>query len=438
MAYAVGLLVLLVGLLASIALHEVGHMVPAKRFGVRVSQYMVGFGPTLFSRTKGETEYGLKAIPLGGYVRLVGMYPPADAVGATRGTGRFAGLIDAARDASAEEIRPGEDHRAFYRLSTPKKVVVMLGGPLMNLLIAVVLVGIILVGIGTAGGAATTTVGVVGQCLLPADAPADRVCTSSDPEVPAVLAGLQPGDTIVSYGGVPTSTWSEVQQAIATTPGTDISMVVERDGTQVTLSVSPVTVDRPVRDADGAVVTNADGSVQLAPQRYVGFSPTAALERQPVSTVLPAVGDAVGQTVAIVATLPARLVDVVQATVGNEPRDTTSVVGVVGIGRFAGEIAEAPGLGIAQRVASMLGLLASLNIALFVFNMVPLVPLDGGHVAGALWEGAKRQVARLRGAPRPAPVDVARMMPVAYGVFVLLAVVGLVLVYADIAAPVSL
>ncbi len=437
MAYAVGLLVLLVGLLASIALHEVGHMVPAKRFGVRVSQYMVGFGPTLWSRTKGETEYGLKAIPLGGYVRLVGMYPPADAVGATPGTGRFAGLVDAAREASAEEIRPGEDHRAFYRLSTPKKVVVMLGGPMMNLLIAVVLVGIVLVGIGT-GGAPTTTVASVSQCLLPADAPAGTACAASDPRAPAEVAGLKPGDTIVSYGGRAISTWADIQGAIASGSGTDVPLVVERDGSRVTLTVSPVTVDRPVRDASGAILTNADGSMKLAPRRIVGFSPTSALERQPVSAVLPSVGDAVWQTGAIVLTLPSRLVGVVQAAIGNQPRDTTSVVGVVGVGRFAGEIAEAPGLDMAQRVGSMLGLLASLNVALFVFNLIPLLPLDGGHVAGALWEGAKRQVARLRGVPRPFPADVARMMPLAYGVFFLLAVMGLVLVWADIAAPVTL
>ena len=437
MAYVVGVVVLLVGLLASIALHEVGHMVPAKRFGVRVSQYMVGFGPTLWSRTRGETEYGLKAIPLGGYVRLVGMYPPAEAVGATPGRGRFSGLIDAAREQSAEEIRPGEDHRAFYRLSAPKKVVVMLGGPVMNLLIAVVLIAIVFVGIGTAG-APTTTVGTVGTCVLPADAPADRECTAADPQVPAVAAGLQAGDTIVSWGGTPIESWQQIQAAIAATPGTDIPVVVERDGAEVTLRVSPVTVDRPVRDEDGAVVYDADGALQLAPQRYVGFSPTSALERQPIGEVLPAVGDAVWQTGAIVVTLPARLVDVVQATIGQEERDTTSVVGPVGVGRFAGEIAEAPGLDLGQRVASMLGLLASLNIALFVFNLIPLLPLDGGHVAGAVWEGGRRQLARWRGRARPAPADVARMMPVAYGVFVLLAVVGLVLMYADFAAPVTL
>jgi membrane-associated protease RseP (regulator of RpoE activity) len=434
MEYVVGLVVLLVGLLASIALHEVGHMVPAKRFGVRVSHYMVGFGPTLWSRTRGETEYGIKAIPLGGYVRLVGMYPPAEAVGARPRAGRFAELVDSARQASAEEIRPGEDHRAFYRLSAPKKVVVMLGGPVMNLLIAVVLMGVLLVGIGVPGGP-TTTVGALGECL-PAD-PRASECAADDPPVPAVEAGLRVGDRIVSYGGVATNTWAEVQAAIADAPGADVPMVVERDGEQLTLTVSPVTVDRPVRDENGEAVVD-DGEVSYAPARYLGLSPTAAIERQPVSAVLPTVGDAVLATATIVGTLPVRLVDVGRAALGLEERDPTSVVGIVGVGRLAGEVASADGASVLDRVATMIGILASLNIALFVFNLIPLVPLDGGHVAGALWEGARRQVARRRGLPRPAPSDVARMVPLAYGVFVVLAAMGLLLVYADVVAPVTL
>ena len=155
MAYAIGVLVLVLGVLLSVGLHEMGHMVPAKRFGVRVSHYMVGFGPTLWSRTRGETEYGVKAIPLGGYVRLIGMYAPLSATGAT--PGRWgAQLAQAARDASNEEVHPGEEHRAFYHLSTPKKVVVMLAGPVMNLLIAVVLLTVVLIGFGIP--TATTTV----------------------------------------------------------------------------------------------------------------------------------------------------------------------------------------------------------------------------------------------------------------------------------------
>ena len=160
----VGVLVFVVVLLGSIALHEVGHMVPAKRFGVRVSQYMVGFGPTLWSRTRGETEYGVKALPLGGYVRLIGMYPTDEAVGAKAPRTWWQRVAADARAASSDEIHPGEDHRAFYRLSTPKKLVVMLGGPVMNLLIAVVLLVVAYVGIGvpTAG----TTVASVSECIV--------------------------------------------------------------------------------------------------------------------------------------------------------------------------------------------------------------------------------------------------------------------------------
>ena len=165
----VGVLIFVLVLLASIALHEVGHMVPAKRCGVLVSQYMVGFGPTLWSRTRGETEYGLKAVPFGGYVRLVGMYPTDEAVGAGRPRNWWQRMAADARAASAEGIPPGADHRAFYRLSTPKKLVVMLGGPVMNLVIAVVLLLVAYVGIGVPS--ASTTVASVSECIVAVDAP---------------------------------------------------------------------------------------------------------------------------------------------------------------------------------------------------------------------------------------------------------------------------
>ncbi|RYV52412.1 M50 family metallopeptidase [Pengzhenrongella frigida] len=435
MAYLVGVLVMVGGLLLSIALHEVGHMVPAKRFGVRVSQYMVGFGPTLWSRTRGETEYGLKAIPLGGYVRFVGMYPTPDAVGNPPVRGWFSRVAQDAREASSEEIHPGEDQRAFYRLSAPKKLVVMLGGPVMNLVIATVLLGVVLVGFGIP--TATSTVSLVTPCVPASGA---QECTDADPQSPAAAAGFETGDVITSFDGVTVDSWTQLSGLIRASGGDMVQVVVERADTEQTLTVSPALLERPVVDADGVAVVDADGTARTEPAGYLGIGPEFALQRQPLSAIPESVGEAVVGTAAVVIALPARVVDVAQAAFGSEERSQDSIIGPVGIGRIAGEVAEDGGgdFGLTGQVLTMLSLLASLNIALFVFNLIPLLPLDGGHVAGALWEGARRQVAKVRGLPRPRPVDVARMMPLAYGVFVLLTGVGVLLIYADIVRPVTL
>ena len=437
MAYAVGVLVMVVGILASIALHEVGHMVPAKRFGVRVSQYMVGFGPTLWSRTRGETEYGLKAVPLGGYVRLVGMYPPPDAVGNPPVRGRIGRLVQDARESSAQEIRPGEDHRAFYRLSTPKKLVVMLGGPVMNLVIAAVLLTAVLVGFGLPG--ATTTVSSVSDCVVAA-AEGDRECRASDPVAPAAAAGIRPGDTIVEFDGAPVTDWAALQDTIRATDAEPIPVVVERDGQRIALTVTPLVTERPVIGPDGGPVLDAEGEITTVPVGFLGLAPATALIREPVGAVPGFIADAVVQTVGVVTHLPSRIADVAEAAFGTAPRDPSGVIGVVGISRVAGEVAADGGgsLGLTGQVLTLVSLVASLNIALFVFNLIPILPLDGGHIAGALYEGARRQVARVRGLPRPQPADIARMAPLTLGMVVVFLGVGALLVYADLVRPITL
>lgn len=439
MAYLIGVLVVVVGVAVSIGLHEIGHLVPAKKFGVKVTQYMIGFGPTLFSRKRGETEYGVKAIPLGGYIRMIGMFPPQKPGEKKRRrsgtTSLWSSLADEARDLSAQEVPEGEEHRAFYTLSVPKKLAVMFGGPFMNLILAVVILAVVMTGIGLP--APSTTVGSVSECVV--EMGEERDCRADDPPAPAHAAGVQPGDELVSLDGQRLDTWDDFSQKIRATSST-ASLVVNRDGEEKTLTIEPLVMEREKIDVEGNVVVDDAGNALTEEVGFAGIGSQTKAQRQPITQVPAVMGEALVQTGKVVLTLPQRMIDVSKAAFGSEDRDPNGPVGVVGVGRFAGEIAavDAEDYGLVDRVSGLLGILASLNLALFVFNMVPLLPLDGGHIAGALWEGLRRAIARLRKRPDPGPVDVAKAMPLAYGVFVLVAVMSVLLIYADIVKPITL
>jgi membrane-associated protease RseP (regulator of RpoE activity) len=441
--YLLGVLVLVLGVLVSIALHEVGHLVPAKLFGVKCTQYMVGFGPTVWSRRVGETEYGVKAIPLGGYVRMIGMFPPkADGSRRPDRAGRWGTMAEQARRDAQREISPEDADRLFYQRSVPKRLVIMLGGPIMNLLLSFVFLGVVVAGLGV-----PTTVPVVSsvsRCITPADQ-AQRACTTSDPVAPAAAAGLEPGDEIVRFAGRPVTGWADVQRQIRGNTGTPVEIVVRRAGQEVPLTVTPAVTQRPRLDANGEPVVGADGKAQLASVGFLGVLPTRELQRQSLAVVPGMVGSAVKQTAAVVLVIPSKMVGVVQSVLTGSERDPNGPISVVGIGRIAGESASADAAGagaaeptVADRLAGPLSLVATLNVALFVFNLIPLLPLDGGHVAGALWEAARRGLARLRRRPDPGPVDIARALPLAYGVASVLIGMSVLLIYADIVNPVRL
>ncbi|GGI47821.1 membrane-associated protease RseP (regulator of RpoE activity) [Agromyces flavus] len=436
LAFVIGVAIIVVGLAVSIGLHEIGHLVPAKLFGVKVTQYMIGFGPTVWSKRKGETEYGVKAIPLGGYIAMIGMFPPAKGEAATAGsTSFFRGLVQDARDSSAESITPGDEDRAFYRLPVWKRIVVMFGGPFMNLVLAIVLFGVLLMGFGVAQ--ASTTIGSVSECALPATSER-QTCESGDPAAPGAEAGLQPGDTIVVVAGEPIDSWNESTAIIRDHPDEPIDMVVLRDGEEVTLEVTPLLSERYVTDERGQVVTDASGDPVTVQAGFVGIGPATETVRQPVTAVLPMVGENVQAVAGIIVNLPQRIVDVAEAAFGPEERDPNGPISVVGVGRVAGEIASLDEVPLASKAAGLVGILASLNIALFVFNLIPLLPLDGGHIAGALWEAIRRGWAKLRRRPDPGPVDLAKLMPLTFAVVVILGGMSALLIYADIVKPVSL
>ncbi len=447
--YAVGVLAMAIGVGLSIALHELGHLLPAKRFGVKVTQYMIGFGPTIWSRQIGETEYGLKLVPFGGYCRMIGMFPPrpGDAPGTVRATstGRFSQLADEARKSSLQEITPGDENRVFYKLPTHKKFLIMLGGIMMNFLVALVLMTAVLTlyGVGVVGKGAQ--VAAVYQCVVPAaQASATATCPAGAAPTPAYAAGLRPGDRIVSVNGQTVVGNASIGDLVGPRVGRPTALTVVRDGRTFDLTLTPVENTLPVLDAEGKPVLDANGKPRTHVTGFMGISsaPVVNVQRQSLTAVPGYVGQALGSTAALVAHIPGKMVGVVKAAFGGGTRDVNGPISVVGVGRIAGEVSagQVPGLpdDPAARVALLANIMASLNLALFAFNVLPLLPFDGGHAAGALWEWLKRRVARLRHRPDPGYVDVARAMPLTYAVSMLLITMTVLLVYADIVNPIKL
>ncbi|MDQ4212367.1 site-2 protease family protein [Microbacterium capsulatum] len=432
--YLGGLLFVLVGLGISIALHELGHLVPAKLFGVHVGQYMIGFGPKLFSRKIGETEYGVKALPVGGFISMSGMYPPSPGEEDTASRGAFRALIQDARAANDETIDPARAGRVFYLLPVWKRVIVMFGGPFMNLVLAVVIFTVLLSGIGVQQG--TTTIASVSQCVLSAGS-TQKTCAPSDPVAPAAQAGVRPGDRIVSVDGHSVSTFAQASAIIQASPGKTIPFVVERGGSRVTLQLTPVAAQRQAVDQNGSPVVNDKGLPVMHQVGYAGVGAQLAYVQQPITAGVDQAFANAGSVVSLISNLPVRVWDVGVSLVTGTPRDPNGPLSVVGVGRIAGEVAtaDAPLL---NRFAVLLSLMGSLNIALFVFNLVPLLPLDGGHIAVALWEGIKRVWAKAFRRPPPKPVDATRLVPLTIVVAGLLIAMGALLMIADLFNPVKL
>lgn len=435
--YLLGVVIVLIGLIVSIGLHEVGHLVPAKLFRVRVGQYMIGFGKTVFSRRVGETEYGVKLIPLGGYISMAGMFPPTRVGGKPRtaSTGFFDTLAQDARTAAHEGIPAGQEDRVFYNLPVLKRIVIMLGGPFMNLVLAFVFFSIVLVGFGIPQS--TTTIGTVYECIAPAGT-TQTECTDDDPVAPAAEAGLLPGDRILAIDGQQVTTYGEASAIITAAAGETLEFEVLRDGAPLTLDVSPLLTERRVVDDNGVAVRDEAGEYVTHEVGFVGIGYAVQNVQQPITAVPGYVGDSAQRIGHSIVTLPWRVYDLAVSTFGGTERDPEGIIGVVGIGRLAGEITSLDSLPVADRASSLIGLLGGLNLALFLFNLVPLLPLDGGHVAGAIVDGVRRGFARLFKRPVPPPVDVARLLPLTLAMSGVLGVLTVFVIFSDIVNPISL
>jgi membrane-associated protease RseP (regulator of RpoE activity) len=404
---ALGIVLFALGILVSVCLHEAGHMATAKAFGMKVSRYFVGFGPTLFSFRRGETEYGVKAIPLGGFVKIVGMTPQDD------------------------DVEPADEPRAMWKFPVWKRTLVMAAGSVAHFLLAFVVLWATFVFVGVTNpklAEPQPAVVEVQPCVIPAVE--IRKCRPGDPVSPASQAGLQTGDRIVKVADQAVNNYDEVRTAIRrTTPNQPTTVTVERDGQNVVIPVTPAPVTRPTEDGK-AGTTETVGALGISPKLTIP------------ETVTFGPGEGVGQTFSTIGTLfvgivkslkeiPAKVPNLLAALVGGD-RDQDTPVSVVGASRVGGELAQ-QGLW-----SNFLALFAVLNLFFGVFNLLPLLPMDGGHIAIAWFERVRSWIALRRGKADPGRVDYVKLTPITLAVISVLGVFVLLTVAADIVNPISI
>ena len=394
MSLLLGWIIFLVALLFSIMLHEAGHFATAKKFRMKVTQFFVGFGQTLWSTMRGETEYGVKAIPLGGFVKITGM-------------------------TALEDIDPADEERSFRRQPGWQRAIVLAAGSFMHFALAFFLLIVLAIGIGLENDN-SNKIGIVGSCIpASAAAAASDSCQGSLGVAPARQAGVRPGDTIIAIAGTPVHNWTQLGAAIRAQPaGKPMTITVRRDGRLLVLHASPAKV--PGRKGSYLGIDNVALFQPLGPLRAVSYA---------WSTF----GEVLTGSVAAVGHLPAAIPDLFAKDRAKTPAGQVS--SVVGVGGLTAQVVAAKD-GWQTKVQVVLLIIISLNIFVGLFNLLPLLPLDGGHLAVLFYERARAWLARLRGRPDPGLVDMRKLVPVSVGVFALLVGFGLLLISADIFNPI--
>jgi membrane-associated protease RseP (regulator of RpoE activity) len=375
-----GIVAFVVALLFSVMVHEFGHYITARKYGMWVSEFFVGFGKRIWSVQRGETEFGVKAIPAGGYCKIEGMSP-------------------------SDELPEGQEDRAFYKASSAKKLVVLGAGSFLHFVLGFVLLFTLFAGIGT-------------NQVLP-------VINEVVPNSAAQAAGIQAGDEVISINGKKVTEWYKDVEVIRQSQGKELRLVLDRNGEQIAVTAS-------------ARLTDIDGT-----KRYVlGIVNDMGLKRSgllvSIKNSATVTKSFLVESVKSLGKLPEKIPALWGATVRGEERDPNGLVGVVGVARVSGEAVGSDKLTVMERLATFVLIVASLNIFVGVFNLLPILPLDGGHMAVAIADSIRAFFARLRGRPRPAPIDVTVLTPITMVVFVVLATLTLLLLVADVINPVTL
>lgn len=388
-----GVLAFVAALLFSVMVHEFGHYITAKRYGMRVTEFFLGFGKRIWSTQRGETEFGLKAIPAGGYCKISGMTP---------------------KEELPVEVQP----RAFYKAKISQKLVVLGAGSFLHFVLGFLLLFILFAGVGVSK--VLPTVSQVVPCV-----PKSAECTPNDPISPAKSAGILPGDEIIGVNGVRNMDWEEITPILRASAGKNLSLIINRDGQEIIINTVPATrvVDGEARGFLGII--NEFGQVRENPIEALASSASATRDLF------------AGSLKALVG-LPAQIPSLFGQTFLGEERNGEGLVGIVGVARVSGEAASSGVLTSGEKLATFLLLVASLNIFVGIFNLVPILPLDGGHIAVALYEGARNKIYRMRGKEIPGPVDVEKLTPITVVVLALLIFLTLLLLFADIFNPINL
>jgi membrane-associated protease RseP (regulator of RpoE activity) len=386
MTSLLGITLFVLALMLAIFLHEGGHFATAKLFGMKVERFFLGFGPTIWSFRRGETEYGIKALPLGGFCKIAGMSPYEN-------DGNF---LEEDRSAKAVATATPPE-RQFRNKPAWQRAIVLAAGSITHFVVAILLTWMVLVAIGIGTGQATTTI--------------DRtVSLDAGTPSPAQTGGLQAGDQIVAVAGTPVESFEQLRAVLQDQGGQSITIEYVRDGERRSTTVTPV-------EQDG--------------RGFLGFQPSEETRRIGVLAAIPESVELFWDTtVATIKGLGGFVTGLADRMSAPEPAPSGGgggevgnggggPIGIVGITRLAGQAVAN------NQWAIFVAILIQLNIVVGVFNLLPLPPMDGGYLAFVLWQVVTRR-----------EVDLRKVVPVAALIVGLLVMLTVGLVWLDITNPV--